>query len=217
VSGSIRSPERAASAAADSLRLLSDLARTLVGGEGVAGALERLCRDGRMTGAVLLLFHPDSEVVVASAGQVTPPEHARRQWLREVVERAEPGTVLQLRRSEPEGPHPTRELAAPVARAGRVAGVLLARVAEGAGERGGEVVEMVRVTAAMVLHGVTPVQEVAGPLSERVAAYERGLIEEALASTRGRRAEAARRLQVTERILRYRIERYGIDHTRFRG
>jgi DNA-binding NtrC family response regulator len=95
--------------------------------------------------------------------------------------------------------------------------VLLARVAEGAGERGGEVVEMVRITAAMVLHGVTPVQEVAGPLSERVAAYERGLIEEALASTRGRRAEAARRLQVTERILRYRIERYGIDHTRFRG
>lgn len=203
------------SAAAESLRLLSDLSRALVGGEGVTGALDLLCRDDRMLGAVLLLFHPDSEVVVASSGRFTPPEQVRRRWLRDVAERAEPGTVLQVGRAELEGSRHTRELAAPVARGVRVAGVLLARVSEATGEQGG-IVELVRVTAAMVLHGVTSTPGSGGPLTERVAAYERGLIEEALAATRGRRAEAARRLQVTERILRYRIERYGIDHTRFR-
>jgi hypothetical protein len=204
------------SAAAEGLRLLSDLARTLVGGVGVAAALERLCRDDRIRGAVLLLFHAHSEVVAASAGRAAPPEQVRRRWLRDVAEQAEPGTVLQVGRAVAEGSRHTRELAAPVARGGRVAGVLLARVADGEEERSG-VVEMVRVTAAMVLHGATSIPDAALPLAERVAAYERGLIEEALAATRGRRAEAARRLQVTERILRYRIERYGIDHTRFRG
>jgi DNA-binding NtrC family response regulator len=204
------------SSAAESLRLLSDLARTLVGGEGVAAALEHLCRDDRIRGAVLLLFHPHAEVVAASAGRAAAPEQVRRRWLREVAERAVPGTVLQVGRPVAEGQRHTRELAAPVARGGRVAGVLLARVAEGAEERSGAV-ELVRVAAAMVLHGVTSIPDATGPLTERVAAYERGLIEEALAATRGRRAEAARRLQVTERILRYRIDRYGIDHTRFRG
>lgn len=54
------------------------------------------------------------------------------------------------------------------------------------------------------------------PLAERVADYERGLIEEALRGTRGNRARAARLLQTTERILGYRIQQYGIDCSRFR-
>ena len=80
----------------------------------------------------------------------------------------------------------------------------------------GELIELVRVAAALILHGLADLPAAGGPLTERVAAYERALIKQALAATRGRRSEAARRLQVIERILRYRVERYGIDHTRFR-
>ena len=54
------------------------------------------------------------------------------------------------------------------------------------------------------------------PLSEMVAGYERALIEDALRSTRGNRARAARLLQTTERILGYRIQQYGIDCAGFR-
>lgn len=53
-------------------------------------------------------------------------------------------------------------------------------------------------------------------LSDLVAGYERSLIEEALRSTRGNRARAARLLFTTERILSYRIRQYGIDCSEFR-
>ena len=54
------------------------------------------------------------------------------------------------------------------------------------------------------------------PLSDLVATYERRLIEDALRSTHGNRARAARILQTTERILGYRIQQYGIDCAGFR-
>ena len=54
-------------------------------------------------------------------------------------------------------------------------------------------------------------------LGEAVAAFESNLIQDALKSTRGNRARAARLLGTTERILSYKIRRYGIDPLRFRG
>jgi len=54
-------------------------------------------------------------------------------------------------------------------------------------------------------------------LSEAVGAFESNLIQDALKSTRGNRARAARLLSTTERILNYKVRRYGIDPGRFRG
>jgi Nif-specific regulatory protein len=54
-------------------------------------------------------------------------------------------------------------------------------------------------------------------LGEAVAAFESNLIQDALKSTRGNRARAARLLDTTERILSYKVRRYGIDPHRFRG
>ena len=54
-------------------------------------------------------------------------------------------------------------------------------------------------------------------LAGLVADYERRLIEAALQRTRGNRAQAARLLRTTERILGYRVQRYGIDCDAFRG
>ena len=54
-------------------------------------------------------------------------------------------------------------------------------------------------------------------LGEAVAAFESNLIQDALKSTRGNRARAARLLGTTERIMSYKIRRYGIDPRRFRG
>lgn len=56
----------------------------------------------------------------------------------------------------------------------------------------------------------------AASLSELVARYERRLIEAALETTRGNRARAAKLLRTTERILGYRVQRYGIDCRLFR-
>jgi Nif-specific regulatory protein len=50
-----------------------------------------------------------------------------------------------------------------------------------------------------------------------VGAFESNLIQDALKSTRGNRARAARLLSTTERILNYKVRRYGIDPGRFRG
>src|SRR5690606_29195954 len=50
-----------------------------------------------------------------------------------------------------------------------------------------------------------------GSLADMVATYERGLIEDALKSTRGNRARAAQLLQTTERIFGYRLRQFGID------
>ncbi|MGE3842520.1 MAG: sigma 54-interacting transcriptional regulator [Vicinamibacterales bacterium] len=53
-------------------------------------------------------------------------------------------------------------------------------------------------------------------LKEAVAAYEKDLILDALKSTRGNRAKAARLLDTTERILNYKVRAYSIDARRFR-
>jgi Nif-specific regulatory protein len=53
-------------------------------------------------------------------------------------------------------------------------------------------------------------------LREAVGAYEKDLIQDALKSTRGNRAKAARLLATTERILNYKIAGYAIDCDRFR-
>jgi Nif-specific regulatory protein len=53
-------------------------------------------------------------------------------------------------------------------------------------------------------------------LSAAVAAYEKDLIQDALKSARGNRARAARLLDTTERIVGYKLRKYGIDGARFR-
>jgi Nif-specific regulatory protein len=54
-------------------------------------------------------------------------------------------------------------------------------------------------------------------LSDAVSAYEKDLIQDALKTTRGNRAKAARLLDSTERIINYKIRQYGIDARRFRS
>ena len=54
-------------------------------------------------------------------------------------------------------------------------------------------------------------------LNEAVARLERQMIEEALRTHRGNSARAARALGTTERIVRYKAGKYGIDTIRFRG
>ncbi|MBA3352407.1 MAG: sigma 54-interacting transcriptional regulator [Blastocatellia bacterium] len=53
-------------------------------------------------------------------------------------------------------------------------------------------------------------------LKSAVEAFERGLIQDTLKSTKGNIAKAARQLDSTERILGYKIRNYGIDLKRFR-
>jgi Nif-specific regulatory protein len=53
-------------------------------------------------------------------------------------------------------------------------------------------------------------------LESAVAAFERDLIQDSLKSTRGNIAKAAKMLDSTERILGYKIKKYGIDTIRFR-
>lgn len=53
-------------------------------------------------------------------------------------------------------------------------------------------------------------------LESAVAAFERDLIQDSLKSTRGNVARAAKMLHSTERILGYKIKKYGIDTIRFR-
>jgi Nif-specific regulatory protein len=53
-------------------------------------------------------------------------------------------------------------------------------------------------------------------LRDAVAAFERDLIQDALKTTRGNRAKAARLLDTTERILNYKVRSYGIDARRFK-
>lgn len=54
-------------------------------------------------------------------------------------------------------------------------------------------------------------------LQDSVASYERELIQDALKSTRGNKAKAARLLSTTERIIGYKIKNYGIDLSRFKS
>src|SRR4026208_211060 len=53
-------------------------------------------------------------------------------------------------------------------------------------------------------------------LKDAVAAYERDLLQDALKTTRGNHAKAARLLDTTERILNYKVQGYGIDVRRFK-
>jgi Nif-specific regulatory protein len=54
-------------------------------------------------------------------------------------------------------------------------------------------------------------------LSDAVTAYEKDLIQDALKTTRGNCAKAARLLDSTERIINYKVRRYAIDAKRFRA
>jgi len=53
-------------------------------------------------------------------------------------------------------------------------------------------------------------------LDKAVASYEKELIQDALKTTRGNRAKAARLLNSTERIIGYKIKNYGIDAMRYK-
>ncbi len=52
-------------------------------------------------------------------------------------------------------------------------------------------------------------------IGEAVQAYEKDLIQDALKSTRGNRARAAKLLRTSERIISYKVRKYGIDCRRF--
>jgi Nif-specific regulatory protein len=54
-------------------------------------------------------------------------------------------------------------------------------------------------------------------LESAVASYEKDMIQDALKTARGNRAQAARLLDTTERIMGYKIQKYGIDPARFRA
>jgi Nif-specific regulatory protein len=54
-------------------------------------------------------------------------------------------------------------------------------------------------------------------LTEMVEAVEKDALQDALKSTRGNRAKAARLLAATERIFNYKVRKYGIDWRRFRS
>ena len=53
-------------------------------------------------------------------------------------------------------------------------------------------------------------------MSDAVAAYEKDLIQDALKTTRGNRAKAARLLDTTDRIFSYKLRKYALDAARFR-
>jgi Nif-specific regulatory protein len=54
-------------------------------------------------------------------------------------------------------------------------------------------------------------------LKDALAAYEKDLIQDALKTTRGNRAKAARLLDTTERILNYQVRKYSVDWQRFKS
>jgi Nif-specific regulatory protein len=52
-------------------------------------------------------------------------------------------------------------------------------------------------------------------LGDAVGAFEKDLIQDALKTTRGNRAKAARLLDTTERVINYKVRKYGVDVKRF--
>ncbi len=84
----------------------------------------------------------------------------------------------------------------------------------------------VLVTTDKVIHGhhLPPTLQTAeesgtaasGSLPEMLDNYERELIVDALKNARGNRAKAARALQISERIMGLRVEKFGLDARRFR-
>lgn len=113
--------------------------------------------------------------------------------------------------------------------AGGVAGALVVDLPAEPESDGDATLELMRGVAALIGQAVQ-VARGSGPaaaaaserdgapasLADLVGTFEQGLIEEALRAARGSRAHAARLLRTTERILSYRIRRYGIDPARFR-
>jgi Nif-specific regulatory protein len=61
--------------------------------------------------------------------------------------------------------------------------------------------------------GTVPTQS----LSSAVAALEREMILDALKTTQGNQAQAAKLLQVSERVINYKVKKFGIDCRRFRS
>jgi len=53
-------------------------------------------------------------------------------------------------------------------------------------------------------------------LASAIESFECDVIQDALKSTRGNRKKAAKLLDTTERILGYKVKKYGIDCARFR-
>jgi Nif-specific regulatory protein len=53
-------------------------------------------------------------------------------------------------------------------------------------------------------------------LKARVNAYERDLVMEALRDAKGNQSRAAKILGTSQRIVNYKIQKYGIDTSRFR-
>ena len=54
-------------------------------------------------------------------------------------------------------------------------------------------------------------------LTESVEAYEKDILQDALKTSRGNGAKAAKLLDTTERILHYKVQKYGIRLDRFRS
>jgi Nif-specific regulatory protein len=54
------------------------------------------------------------------------------------------------------------------------------------------------------------------PLQHALDAFEKDALQDALKSTRGNRAKAARLLSMTERVFNYRVRKHGIDWRRFK-
>jgi Nif-specific regulatory protein len=54
-------------------------------------------------------------------------------------------------------------------------------------------------------------------LTDSVSAFERDLLQDALKTTRGNCAKAARLLDTTERVFNYKVKKYRVDVKRFRG
>jgi Nif-specific regulatory protein len=54
-------------------------------------------------------------------------------------------------------------------------------------------------------------------LESSVEAFERDIVMDALKTTRGNRKRAAKLLDTTERVIGYKVKKYGIDCDRFRS
>jgi Nif-specific regulatory protein len=85
----------------------------------------------------------------------------------------------------------------------------------------------VLVCESLVIHGyhLPPTLQTAeasgtvvgGSLTEAVETYEKDLLQDALKTTRGNRAKAAKLLHSTERIIGYKVKKYGIECQRYRA
>jgi Nif-specific regulatory protein len=85
----------------------------------------------------------------------------------------------------------------------------------------------VLVCESLVIHGyhLPPTLQTAeasgtvtrGSLTEAVETYEKDLLQDALKTTRGNRAKAAKLLHSTERIIGYKVKKYGLDCQRYRS